>query len=122
IRVIELSSGEISDPLDYKWKTIDLDDPPEYDVVSYLLGTSSKATKDCRIIDCAARTSGSSFKISAEYDAVLRKIRCQTNRKLLWMDALCITRNSTFGIDPQIQLIPQIYRLAAQVEVFVSRA
>ncbi|TWU76240.1 hypothetical protein ED733_004747 [Metarhizium rileyi] len=92
-----------------------------YDAISYHWGGDSRTPFE--IIICSNEGERSSIKITSTLHTILRKLALPDNARVLWADAICInqiTSKSNAEKGEQIQLMPDIYRIATCVQVYLG--
>lgn len=92
-----------------------------YDAVSYHWGNDTKTPFDIVING----DNGEEFviRMTSTLNTLLRRLALPDEPRVLWVDAICInqiTSNSNTEKGEQIQLMPDIYRIAACVQVYLG--
>lgn len=83
IRVLVLQPGRAADPLQCHLMRVSLDDPPQYEALSYVWGDASK--KDEILCD------NGTLAITTNLHTALRYIREKETERIIWADAICET-------------------------------
>ncbi|KAI0098139.1 heterokaryon incompatibility protein-domain-containing protein, partial [Nemania sp. FL0031] len=91
---------------------LDQEEQPVYDVLSYAQDTSHQIKRI--LIDGAPMT------IQKTLESALRHLRLPDTRRLLWIDALCVTSPDTSSWGHSVQEMPNIYARARQVLVWLG--
>ena len=125
IRLLSLLPGQFDDDLDITlWEcALHVDDPPEYEALSYAWGD---ATKSCTVFvesqeiadpfPGSPTVSGRSrLAITYNLDETLRYLRYQDKHRVLWIDAVCINQSNGRERGQQVQKMADIFRLASCV-------
>ncbi|KHN94726.1 Ankyrin and HET domain protein [Metarhizium album ARSEF 1941] len=92
-----------------------------YDAISYHWGGDTTASFEIIIRGEAGQET--SIKVTSNLYTILRRLAWPDEARLLWADAICInqiTSESNTEKGEQIQLMPDIYRVAACVQVYLG--
>lgn len=92
-----------------------------YDAVSYHWGSDTKTPFDILIHGDNGRNYV--IKITSTLNTILRWLVLRDEHRVLWVDAICInqiTSETNTEKGEQIQLMPDIYRIAACVQVYLG--
>jgi len=101
IRVLTLHPGIWADPIRCSLRTVQLEDHPHYEALSYAWGDPN----DCRRIFLDGRVG----RVTANLEAALRRLRHPTQDRQLWVDALCINQADDAEKSHQVNLMSEIY-------------
>lgn len=100
------------DPIVCQLQPCFLDDNPEFEALSYVWGT--KGTGGTILID------GKVHGIFENAEAALRRLRRTRQRRIIWIDAICINQADIQERQAQVLLMGRIYRQASQVCVWLG--
>lgn len=84
----------------------------QYEAISYVWGSSDQPSK---II-----TPRGYISITASLDRVLRRLRLQESRRVVWADAICINQNDKTEKAVQVPLMSDIYAKAVQTLICLT--
>lgn len=112
IRVLELAAGGEEDPIRCTLRTVDLDDLPEYEAISYCWG----GPPDERSILCGEGTLPITKNL---YDA-LQQFRAPETTRTVWADAICINQEDLAERGQQVPLMGRIYQQCSQCIVWLG--
>ncbi|KAE9381055.1 hypothetical protein N431DRAFT_320869, partial [Stipitochalara longipes BDJ] len=85
----------------------------QYESISYTWGSERLECDLC----C---DDGSVFKITANLHSALSRFRSESQTRCIWADAVCINQTDSEEKSQQIPLMPQIYRWARRVLVWLG--
>lgn len=91
-----------------------LADSGEFECLSYTWGEIGVAG--------SLLLSGHEFSIYESVDAALRRLRRDSEVRVLWIDAICINQEDNAEKGVQVPLMRQIYQQASQVCVYLGEA
>jgi len=111
-RIITLAPGIFTDALRCFLTTINIEDAPRYEALSYVWGRSQAESP----MWCEGRP----IFITVNLDAALRHLRLPTQARRLWVDALCINQENVDERTRQVQYMRLIYKHAARVVVWLG--
>lgn len=114
IRICVLLPGDPSDDLRCELIHVNLNDDPVYDAVSYTWATQNGDTQLSCSINCIGR---GFIRITANCNAVLRRLRTNGTRKQLWLDAICIDQTQVAERNHQVAMMDQVYSGARCVHI-----
>lgn len=116
IRLLQLAPGSYNDRLVITLIPAYLKNspPPQYEALSYVWGIEKSPTP--------ALVNNSPCTITANLDVALRSLRKSNQARILWVDAMCINQDDTEEKKHQVQMMSQIYRMAARVVVWLGPA
>ncbi|KAH4957025.1 hypothetical protein HBI82_203450 [Parastagonospora nodorum] len=114
IRIIELQPGERSDPFRARFIVGSLDEPFEYDGLSYMWGDA--APVDRVVVD------GAVIPIAWNLARALEYLRDNMNPEPLriWIDAICINQHDDAERANQVGLMRLLYRKAECVRIWIN--
>ncbi|KAH3941633.1 hypothetical protein HBI81_195150 [Parastagonospora nodorum] len=114
IRIIELQPGERSDPFRARFIVGSLDEPFEYDGLSYMWGDA--APVDRVVVD------GAVIPIAWNLARALEYLRDHMNPEPLriWIDAICINQQDDAERANQVGLMRLLYRKAECVRIWIN--
>ncbi|KAH4151203.1 hypothetical protein HBH43_241850 [Parastagonospora nodorum] len=114
IRIIELQPGERSDPFRARFMVGSLDEPFEYDALSYMWGDA--APVDRVVVD------GAVIPIAWNLARALEYLRDHMNPEPLriWIDAICIDQQDDAERANQVGLMRLLYRKAECVRIWIN--
>lgn len=101
-----------------------LERPQSYEAISYHWGSDPR-TPHRLLIDDGGGGGPSLIRLTASLHAVLRRLALPDRQRVLWADAICINQVSSRENKEkgeQIQLMPDIYRVAARVQIYLGPA
>jgi hypothetical protein len=89
-----------------------LDNHPYYEALSYAWGDPS--------ITLPIRLNGKTYHVTSNLESALRHLRLATERKVMWVDAICINQRDPTEKSHQVGQMRDIYRNAKQVLVWLG--
>ncbi|CCE34273.1 related to heterokaryon incompatibility protein (het-6OR allele) [Claviceps purpurea 20.1] len=98
-----------------------LDHPLPYEALSYHWGGDNRAL--CEVLIHDDDGNDSVLKVTKTLHSILCRLVSQDQQLVIWADAICINQiNSSTNLEKgeQIQLMPDIYRTAARVQVYLG--
>ncbi|KAI0836634.1 heterokaryon incompatibility protein-domain-containing protein [Hypoxylon sp. FL0890] len=101
IRILCLLPGGWPDPIRCTLYTAYLDDLPHYEALSYAWGDPA--------IRKPIFVNGRVFHVTVNLEAALRRLRCPSKERHLWVDALCINQADIIEKSHQVNLMKKIY-------------
>jgi hypothetical protein len=114
IRLLELDPGEESDPLVCGLTTVNLEDAPHYEAISYVWGSPTIKVN----ITCGGKQLG----ITPNLRAVLQRVRLPSKKRKLWADAICINQEDLNERASQVRLMRRIFGDARRVLAWLGPA
>lgn len=111
IRLLRLSPGCASDVLMCDLFTVSMEEPNEYEALSYVWGSAGNVLPI--VLD------GQRKDVTENLESALRHLRNAEKQRVLWVDALCINQDDLEERVSQVQLMRQIYSGASQVVVWL---
>ena len=114
IRVLELSPGKRGDIISFELTEIDLysDKRPSFEALSYewreKIGTVPVQCGKDRLL------------ITPNCKAALERLRLESGRRTLWIDAVCINQEDSLERTQQVAMMTDIYRKAKAVLMWVG--
>lgn len=113
IRLLTLHPASKGPDLSCELTTTRLGDNPDYEALSYCWGNPLVT----RSIQCDGRD----FAVTANLFDALTRLRHPSERRTVWIDALCINQRDCAERNSQLLLMKQIYRRASQVAIWLGR-
>lgn len=115
IRILELApSHAATEPIRISLATVKLADAREYEALSYCWGDPNKTTSILCLEDA--------FQVTEHLGEALRQLRLTAQPRMLWIDAICINQEDLSERAHQVTLMPNIYRSASRVLVWLGSA
>jgi hypothetical protein len=112
VRLLEVEPADGSSLIVCNLRVCSLDDQPFYESLSYTWGNSGAKTP----ITC----DGIEFKTTENcYNALLR-LRYPHQKRILWVDAICIDQTNVLERNQQVQLMRRIYNQANRVLIWLG--
>jgi len=107
-RLLELNPGDISTPLSCKIHSVDVEDTPlPYEAVSY---TWALQNGDASLSsEISVEPTDTVVMISTSCENMLRRLRHTIEKRLLWVDMVCIDQSNTGERNHQVGLMKTIY-------------
>jgi hypothetical protein len=126
IRLVELRREECLEAPDNQVKIsvsfleVALDSPPEYEALSYVWGGVYPDGPPRRSVRYGDRAEF--LSITANLDIALKHFcpKTRESKRLMWIDALCINQDSIDEKNAQLLLMPEIYKTAQSVLVWLG--
>ncbi|KAI0972276.1 heterokaryon incompatibility protein-domain-containing protein [Xylaria arbuscula] len=118
IRLLSLMPGNFEQELRCEISVHNLSSIPEYQAVSYTWAEETGNVDKCKTI----LVSSHSVRVTRNCENVLKRIRKSQELRVIWIDAVCINQSDIDERGPQVQLMPQIYRGARGVLVYLGEA
>ncbi|GAB7355540.1 hypothetical protein MBLNU459_g6019t2 [Dothideomycetes sp. NU459] len=114
IRVLKLYSGPYHEKVRFALSEVALDDHLgiSYEALSYTWGNPAITT--------AASCDDNSFYVTLSLDEALRRMRLETEDRILWIDAICIDQSNITERGQQVELMAEIYRSAKRVLIWLG--
>ncbi|KAF3771318.1 HET-domain-containing protein [Cryphonectria parasitica EP155] len=127
-RLLEVLPGGPGDPVAVHLLESDLSKGPKYEAVSYTWGDPS--TKQVIQVERSWTSSNTdalqpattSFEVTVNCYNAIRRLRSAAEKRVLWIDAICIDQRSTREKTHQLSIMAQIYSSASQVLVHLGEA
>ncbi|KAL0257945.1 hypothetical protein SLS55_007113 [Diplodia seriata] len=116
IKLAVLHPGTSSDTLSCDLITCALDQPPDYEALSYTWADGHGDSALTQSIRC----SHGKIPITKNLEAALLRLRLADAPRFLWVDALCVDRSRVRERSHQVRLMPRIYRAASRVVVWLG--
>ncbi|TVY16431.1 Heterokaryon incompatibility protein 6, OR allele [Lachnellula arida] len=112
VRLLEVEPADGSSLIICNLRVCSLDDQPFYEALSYTWGNSGAK----RTIIC----NGIEFNTTDNcYNALLR-LRYPQQKRILWVDAICIDQTNVLERNQQVQLMRRIYNQANRVLIWLG--
>lgn len=116
IRLVELQPGHLNETINMRLIPTNLSSftnkPTSYEALSYVWGT--KDVSPNAILDNVL------VKITANLDCALRQLRCTSEKRLLWIDALAMNQKDLQERNHQVQIMGRIFATAHSVIVWLG--
>lgn len=112
IRLVNLQSGQESDPIHVKLTHALLDGNATYDALSYAWG-GPKVTPPIAI-------DGLPFHVTVNLEISLRHLRLESQPRVIWIDAICIHQSNIEESDQQVRRMGSVYANAKHVLVWLG--
>jgi len=112
IRVVWLEPGEGDDQICCELIHMPLNDQQGYFALSYVWGEATDTTD--------ILLNGTPYSITKQLHIALRHLRQQENRRILWIDALCINQQDVDERSQQILRMKDIYENAKNVFIWIG--
>jgi hypothetical protein len=112
IRLLTFQPGAKNDKIVCTLATVFLPDAPHCEALSYVWGDETHK----KSIEC----SGNRLDITRNLHEALLHLRSKDQRRVLWVDAICINQEDNFERSKQVLLMRQIYAGAQQVLVWLG--
>ena len=104
IRLLELAPGDIYEDLLCSVISVQLQECPPYEAVSYVWGSPEPPA----YLDC-----GKGFvRISTNLATGLRQLRSKDHSRMLWADQVCINQNDVAERSAQVNMMSEIFKRA----------
>ncbi|KAI0468443.1 HET-domain-containing protein [Xylaria cf. heliscus] len=112
IRLLRLLPGRGSDNVHCELFTVSLDEPNEFEALSYVWGSNKDLVQ---IV-----LSGQVKDVTKNLGSALHHLRNGEKERILWVDAVCINQNDNPERGSQVQLMQRIYSTASSVVVWLG--
>lgn len=112
-RVLILQPGKDFEQVQCRLVTLDFNDSPEYEALSYAWGDPAQTHS----ILCNGRKVG----IPENLHAALWHLRHSDKPRIVWVDALCIDQQDLDERGHQVKLMKEIYSRASKVTVWIGK-
>jgi Heterokaryon incompatibility protein (HET) len=112
IRVVHLLPGQWDDEIRCELHTVSLDALPIYEALSYVWG-NPKTTRTI-LLDSI------SFNVTDNLAAALRRLRKQTKKRVIWIDAICINQEDEREKTAQVKKMGIIYENCEQALLWLG--
>jgi hypothetical protein len=114
IRLLKIHPGKPEDEMKISLITIDPDNAPPYEALSYVWGNTS----DLKTINW----DDNAYFITKNLFEALGNVRSSCIERLMWVDAICINQENTLERNHQVSVMDQIYGNAKSVVIYLGRA
>ncbi|KAH8599679.1 heterokaryon incompatibility protein-domain-containing protein [Bisporella sp. PMI_857] len=101
IRLLYLLGGPSTEAIQGELEVVSLDDNPGYEALSYCWGSQDNGK--------TITINSQPVYVTRNLHNALMKLRLPQNKRVLWIDALCINQNDTTEKELQVSLMSQIY-------------
>ncbi|EEH21882.2 hypothetical protein PABG_04098 [Paracoccidioides brasiliensis Pb03] len=112
IRLAEILPGQGNDNLQLQLHHATLQDSPPYEALSYEWAGNT----GLRPVRCGSQE----FHLSANLRAALRRLRYANQRRLVWVDAICIDQHNRQERSHQVSMMREIYRKAQRALIWIG--
>lgn len=112
IRTLTLHPGEKSQTIACEHETVSLDNPGEYDALSYCWGSPENPHE--------IQLNGAPFHVSPSLGVALQYLRQLDRPRRLWIDAICINQTESDEKLHQVEQMRSIYESASRVLVWLG--
>jgi hypothetical protein len=113
IRLLDLGPGKSVDVFQCTLYTVSLDNPPPYEALSYTWGPREQSST-------IILNENGHLDITRNLDEALVYLRSETQKRTLWIDALCIDQENGIEKADQVKKMLQIYRRAESVLIWLG--
>lgn len=113
IRVIELLPGNDTSPIQCNILEASLAKPPAYEALSYRWGEEKSVPH--------IFVHGNNFEVTANLYSALWHLRDEKQKRLLWVDAICIDQTNIEEKNHQVQLMRNIYKKASRALIWLGQ-
>ncbi|KAG9497278.1 hypothetical protein J7337_012073 [Fusarium musae] len=114
IRLLILEPGAREDPLECELVNAELSWRTRFEALSYAWGDD--------ITEHELKCSGHIIGVMANLHDALLDLRLPTQRRVLWVDALCINQADNDEKSKQIRLMHEIYSQAYEVLIYLGKS
>lgn len=115
VRILEVEPGRRREPLVCRFKVVPLKHEEPYSALSYCWGDQFASDPETITIDeCPG------FCVSGHLADALFRLRCSTEIRRVWIDAICINQHNVCERNHQVQLMRSVYSHAAKVVVWLG--
>ncbi len=114
IRLFSLLPGKTNDGIEGGLVTVSLNDCPAYEALSYVVGDTSIKTP----ISCDRE----SITITKNLQDALLHLRKETNKRILWIDQICINQTDPEERNQQVSMMGQIFHKPQRVIAWLGPA
>lgn len=111
--MIELLPGVDASPIQCNIVETSLADPPDYEALSYCWGNPEMKT--------SILLQNKAFKITVNLFDALWCLRKENQKRLLWVDAICIDQTNIRERNHQVRLMRDIYKNACRTLIWLGR-
>lgn len=118
IRLVLLHPGTSSDTLSCNLITCELDQPPDYEALSYTWADENSDRSLTQEIRCGPEYR--KIAITKNCEVALLRLRLEDDPRFLWIDALCIDQSNVRERSHQVHLMSKIYHKAFRVVVYLG--
>ncbi|CAM1509902.1 Fc.00g002370.m01.CDS01 [Cosmosporella sp. VM-42] len=112
VRLLELNPGFGSEPVQCSLWHDSLDDLPPFEALSYVWGNPTIKNE----LNC----NGNTFMVTENLHHALRRLRLVSEKRLVWVDAICINQNDIIERAQQVQIMGDVYRIASRVVAYLG--
>ncbi|KAI0542695.1 heterokaryon incompatibility protein-domain-containing protein [Xylaria digitata] len=118
-RLVYLEPGQKNDMIYIRLENARLSDSPPYEAVSYTWGDASETATT----QTSSELNGSeptAHNVTVNCFSALQRLRRTDERRVLWIDAICINQESTAERNHQLGLTAMIYAKASAVVMYLG--
>jgi hypothetical protein len=112
IRLLLVLPRKRDQPIECTLQTVSLDNPPEFEALSYVWGDAS--------IKKPVTVNGAPHSVTVNLEAALRTLRDDQKTRTLWVDAICINQDDVPEKNIQVPQMAQLYSAARAVVVWLG--
>lgn len=118
IRLVSLLPGPFESSVQVEFIVCDLEDPPDYEALSY---TWADSNGDQSLNGSVWCDSGDRrILVTRNCEAALRRLRLPNETRYLWVDAISINQSAIQERNRQVAMMPKIYHSASRVMVYLG--
>jgi hypothetical protein len=114
IRLLKIHPGKAEDVIKVSLVTVDLEDAPPYEALSYVWGDISDPM--------TIQWNDQALHITQGLFEALSNLRNSSIERLIWVDAICIDQTNLCELGQQVSIMDKIYSNAKSVVVFLGKA
>lgn len=112
IRILELNPGERGDIISFELYDTDLTNDPSFEALSY------EWKEKCGTIP--VQCDGERLLVTPNCKTALERIRHHSDKRFLWIDAVCINQEDKQECNQQVAMMTEIYRKASSVLMWIG--
>lgn len=116
LRLLIVEPGSFDDPIHCRLVHVRTDTRLEYEAISYTWTVESDDATKSKTVSLA----GTPFPVTANCEAVLKRVRKQSAPRIVWIDAVCISQENKDEQGHQVQLMPDIYSRVKSVLIYLG--
>lgn len=113
IRILELQPGKAGDIINFELHGVDLKKNPSFEALSYEWKEKSGTIP----VQCNQER----LLVTPNCKAALEQLRHETDKRSLWMDAVCINQQDKQECNQQVAMMTDIYRKAKTVLMWIGK-
>ncbi|KAL8907164.1 MAG: hypothetical protein Q9207_001586 [Kuettlingeria erythrocarpa] len=92
--------------------TVSLGDNPQFEALSYVWGNAQDTLP--------IQLEGGVFPVTRNLEAAIRRLRMKTEKRVIWIDQLCINQADIAEKSIQLALMPRIYKSCKEVILWLG--